>query len=167
MEWSSSARRGRDRLAPGEVGEFVIRGPNVMAGYYNAPEANAEVFDGEWLRSGDLGTIDADGYAYIVDRKKDVIIRGGQNIYPADIEEVLYGLPNVTEAAVVGVPDDMFGEVPVAFVAGAGLSEAGLMEHCQEHLARYKQPARISILAELPKGPTGKILRRALRERFG
>ena len=153
-------------LAPGEIGEFVIRGPNVMAGYYNAPEANAEVFDSSWLRSGDLGYIDEHGFAYIVDRKKDVIIRGGQNIYPADIEEVLYHLPEVAEVAVIGTPDDMLGEVPIAYVAavaGATLSPEALMNHCREQLARFKLPARIHVLPELPKGPTGKILRRALR----
>jgi long-chain acyl-CoA synthetase len=158
-----------NQLAHGEVGEFVIRGPNVMAGYYNALEANAEVFDGDWLRSGDLGTIDADGFAYIVDRKKDVIIRGGQNIYPADIEEVLYQLPQVTEAAVVGAPDSMLGEVTVAFVATANatnLTENEILRHCQLHLAKFKLPSRIIMLSELPKGPTGKILRRALRDQL-
>lgn len=159
-----------NQLAAGEVGEFVIRGPNVMAGYYNAPEANAEVFGGDWLRSGDLGTIDADGFAFIVDRKKDVIIRGGQNIYPADIEEALYQLADVTEAAVIGAPDAMFGEVPVAFVAiaqDASLTHDEILSHCQLHLAKFKLPSRIIILPELPKGPTGKILRRALRGQLG
>ncbi len=150
--------------APGELGEFAIRGPNVMAGYYNAPEANAEVFQHGWLRSGDLGYIDADGYAFIVDRKKDVIIRGGQNIYPADIEEVLYQLPGVAEVAVVGKADAMLGEVPVAYVAGHGLSVERLLQHCQAELARFKVPAEIHLLPELPKGPTGKILRRTLRD---
>lgn len=166
MELAVYAEDGAD-LHSGEVGEFVVRGPNVMAGYYNAPEANAAVFDGDWLRTGDLGYIDDDGFAYIVDRKKDVIIRGGQNIYPADIEEVLYQLPQVAEAAVVGAPDHLLGEVPVAFVApvaGASLSIEAIANHCREQLARFKQPERIEILSELPKGPTGKILRRALRE---
>jgi long-chain acyl-CoA synthetase len=151
-------------LAPGETGEFVIRGPNVMAGYYKADEANAAVFDRGWLRTGDLGYIDEQGFAFIVDRKKDVIIRGGQNIYPADIEDVLYRQPGVTEVAVVGMADAMLGEVPVAFVAGSGLSAEALMAGCQAELARYKLPAAIHLLPELPKGPTGKILRRALRD---
>jgi long-chain acyl-CoA synthetase len=158
-----------NQVAVGDVGEFVICGSNVMAGYYNAPEANAEVFDGDWLRSGDLGTIDADGFAYIVDRKKDVIIRGGQNIYPADIEEVLYQLPDVTEAAVVGAPDTMLGEVPVAFVAtanGTSLTEDEILNHCRLHLAKFKLPSRIVMLLDLPKGQTGKILRRALRDQL-
>ena len=153
--------------ATGTVGEFVVRGPNVMAGYYHAPEANAAVFADGWLRTGDLGTIDADGYAFIVDRKKDIIIRGGQNIYPADIEEVLYQVPGVTEVAVVGKADALLGEVPVAFVAGEGLSASRLLLHCQAELARFKIPSEIFLLPELPKGPTGKILRRALRDQFG
>ena len=169
LEGMELAVRGEDGtdLEQGEVGEFVVRGPNVMAGYYNAPDANTAVFDRGWLRTGDLGYIDPDGYAFIVDRKKDVIIRGGQNIYPADIEEVLYQLPDVAEVAVVGLADDMLGEVPVAFVAGvagASLSIEVMMRHCESHLARFKLPARIHILPELPKGPTGKILRRALRQ---
>jgi long-chain acyl-CoA synthetase len=152
------------RLASGEVGEFVIRGPNVMAGYYKADEANAAVFDRGWLRTGDLGYVDEQGFAFIVDRKKDVIIRGGQNIYPADIEDVLYRQSGVAEVAVVGMPDAMLGEVPVAFVAGQGLSVESLIAGCQAELARYKVPAAIHLLLELPKGPTGKILRRALRD---
>ncbi len=157
--------RGEDGvdLAAGEVGEFVIRGPNVMDGYYNASEANAEVFDRGWLRSGDLGYIDAEGFAFIVDRKKDVIIRGGQNIYPADIEEVLYQLTGVAEVAVVGKADVKLGEVPVAFVAGHDLSVETLLQHCNAELSRFKVPAEIHLLPNLPKGPTGKILRRELR----
>ena len=138
-----------------------------MAGYYNAPEANAAVFDDGWLRTGDLGYLDADGYAFIVDRKKDIIIRGGQNIYPADIEEVLYQLPGVAEVAVVGMEDDLLGEVPVAYVAGLGLVAETLLDHCRAQLARYKVPAEIRLLPELPKGPTGKILRRSLRDGAG
>lgn len=148
------------------VGEIVVRGPNVMAGYYRNPDATADAFAGDWLRTGDLGTLSADGYAYIVDRKKDVIIRGGQNIYPADIEEVLYDVPGVTEAAVVGIDDDVFGEVPFAFVAlraDAAVSTALLLDRCRTELAHYKVPVAIRILEALPKGATGKILRRELR----
>ena len=163
------AVRGEDGhdLPPGEVGEFVVRGPGVMAGYYNTPDANAEVFDRGWLRTGDLGYIDTDGYAFIVDRKKDVIIRGGQNIYPADIEEVLYQFPGVAEVAVVAMADAVLGEVPLAYVAaayGADVTAEALLRHCEAHLARYKLPADVRFLPELPKGPTGKILRRALRD---
>jgi long-chain acyl-CoA synthetase len=153
-------------LPSGSVGEIVVRGPNVMAGYHKAPcDTAAAIADG-WLLSGDLGYVDADGYAFIVDRKKDVIIRGGQNIYPADIEEVLYQVAGVAEVAVVGIPDDMLGEVPVAFVAlqpAADVSATRLIERCKAELAHYKVPAEIVIRPELPKGPTGKILRRALR----
>lgn len=155
-----------ERCSPGTAGEIVVAGPNLMAGYYNAPDDSAVALRGGWLYTGDIGYIDAEGYSYIVDRKKDVIIRGGQNIYPVDIEEVLYQVPGVAEVAVVGREDEMMGEVPVAFVAGtAVLAVDALLEHCREHLARYKVPADIEILTELPKGPTGKILRRALRDK--
>lgn len=151
---------------PGEVGEICVRGPNVMTGYYKMPEDTAIALAGGWLHTGDLGMIDHDGHAYIVDRKKDVIIRGGQNVYPADIEEVLYHAPGVSEVAVIGIPDDMMGEVPIAFVAlqpGAQVSADALIARCKEELAQYKVPKEVRILPELPKGPTGKILRRELR----
>ena len=152
--------------APGEVGEICIRGPNVMLGYYKKPDDTAAALAGGWLHTGDLGVFDEDGHGYIVDRKKDVIIRGGQNIYPADIEEVLYQFPGVSEAVVVGAPDDELGEVPVADVAiqpGAEVSASALIEKCKEELAYFKVPAAVHFLTELPKGPTGKILRRGLR----
>ena len=155
------------RDAPnGAVGEICIKGPCVMKGYYNAPEANAHALVDGWLHTGDLGTMDADGLFAIVDRKKDLIIRGGQNIYPVDIEEVLYHHPAVAEVAVVAWPDELMGEVPQAFVAlkpGAQASVEELMALCKAELAYYKVPASIEIRPELPKGPTGKILRRALR----
>ena len=157
---------GGSHLPDGAIGEIAIRGPNVMAGYYNAPEESRVAVPDGWLRSGDIGYQDADGYAFIVDRKKDVIIRGGQNIYPADIEECLYELPDVAEVAVVAQPDCMLGEVPLAFVAlgrGSGLSIAAMLDHCRAALAPYKVPVDIVVRDELPKGPTGKILRRALR----
>ncbi len=151
---------------PGTTGEFVIRGPNIMAGYHRDPEQTAAAIRSGWLHTGDIGYVAADGYAYIVDRKKDLIIRGGQNIYPADIEEALYRVPGVAEAAVVGEADDMLGEVPVAWVApapGAVLDADMLAAQCKADLAPYKQPRLFHIVRELPKGPTGKILRRALR----
>lgn len=154
------------RLEPGMVGEICIRGPNVMRGYYKQlAETVAAVVDG-WLRTGDLGTIDEEGYYYVVDRKKDVIIRGGQNIYPVDIEEVLYRCPSVAEAAVVAEPDPDLGERPVAFVSvkpGERVDPEALRDRCRAELAYYKVPHRVVILPELPKGPTGKILRRDLR----
>ena len=155
-----------DRCPRGTAGEIIVSGPNLMAGYYMAPDDSAAALRGGWLHTGDIGYIDEDGYSYIIDRKKDVIIRGGQNIYPVDIEEVLYQAAGVAEAAVVGREDEMMGEVPIAFVAGtAALATEALLEHCREHLSRYKVPADIEILPELPKGPTGKILRRALRDK--
>lgn len=153
-------------LPTNEVGEIVVRGPNLMLGYYKAPADTAVALADGWLHSGDLGYVDEDGYAFIVDRKKDIIIRGGQNIYPADIEEVLYQQPGVAEAAVVGMEDALLGEVPIAFVAlqgRANISSADLLEHCKAQLAHYKVPAAIILMPELPKGPTGKILRRELR----
>lgn len=154
-------------LPTGDTGEMVVSGPNVMAGYFRSTQDSAAAMDGGWLRTGDIGYLDDAGYAFIVDRKKDVIIRGGQNIYPADIEEILYTFPGVAEAAVVARHDALLGEVPVAFVAmsaggGAAIIEA-MTEHCRSRLAVYKWPAMIEIRDELPKGPTGKILRRALR----
>ncbi|MFT3965521.1 MAG: AMP-binding protein [Sphingobium sp.] len=153
-------------LGPNESGEIVVRGANVMKGYHAAPRDNAMAIRDGWLHTGDIGYLDEEGYAFIVDRKKDVIIRGGQNIYPAEIEEVLYRIPGVAEAAVVGMPDALLGEVPVAFVACTGKGHpqgAAMAEHCRLSLAGYKLPVAIHILPELPKGPTGKILRRALK----
>jgi long-chain acyl-CoA synthetase len=153
-------------LPNGVVGQIVIRGPNIMQGYYRQPdETAAAVIDG-WLQTGDLAVTDADGYFYVVDRKKDLIIRGGQNIYPADIEEQLYSHPAVAEAAAVGRADEVFGEVPEAYVAlkpGRVTTSEELMNLCKSELAYFKVPKHIFILNELPKGPTGKILRRELR----
>lgn len=153
-------------LPPGAVGEICIKGPNVMKGYYKLPDATAEAIVDGWLYSGDIGTKDEEGFYTIVDRKKDVIIRGGQNIYPADIEEALYRHPAVAEAALVAQLDEVLGEVPKAFVSlkpGAHVSPDELIAHCKKELSYYKVPAAVEILPDLPKGPTGKILRRALR----
>ena len=153
-------------VASGIIGEICIRGPNVMQGYYKAPDDSAAALAGGWLHSGDLGYLDEDGYAYIVDRLKDVIIRGGQNIYPADIEEVLYHCDGVAEAAVIGRSHALLGEEPIAFIAfapGAKQSLAELEHACREQLAPFKRPVEYRVLPSLPKGPTGKILRRQIR----
>ena len=148
------------------VGEIVIRGHNVMKGYYKNPEATAEAMRGGWFHTGDLGYVDDDGFYFIVDRKKDLVIRGGYNVYPREIEEVLYAHPAVAEAAVIGRPDDKLGEEVVAVVsqqAGADVTPEELIAWCKERLAAYKYPREVRIVAELPKGPTGKILKKELR----
>ena len=156
-------------IAPGSdaIGEVVLRGPSVMKGYFGNPEATTAALQGGWLHTGDLGSMDRDGYLYIVDRKKDVIIRGGYNVYPREIEEVLHAHPQVSEAAVVGTPDDRLGEEVCAFVVlvsdGATTPE-DLTAYCREQLARYKYPRHIWVVEELPKGSTGKVSKPALRE---
>jgi long-chain acyl-CoA synthetase len=152
-------------LPQGEVGEIVIRGHNVMKGYWNRPDATAETIVDGWLRTGDMAKVDEDGYFFIVDRKKDMIIRGGLNVYPREIEEVLYEHPAVREAAVVGVPHDELGEEVAAAVAlkpGAEATPEELREFVKEQLAAYKYPRQVWLVDELPKGPTGKILKRRI-----
>ena len=149
----------------GAVGEIVIRGHNVMKGYWNRPDATADVMRDGWFASGDMATVDSDGYFFIVDRKKDMIIRGGYNVYPREIEEVLYEHPAVSEAAVVGVPDDSLGEeigAAVVLKTGAEASADDLRAYVKERVAAYKYPRRIWFPDELPKGPTGKILKREI-----
>ena len=157
---------GLHDLAVGEVGEVLLRSPAMMSGYFRNPQATAETVVDGWIRSGDLGKVDRDGFLYIVGRKKDLIIRGAANIYPVDVEEVLYAHPAVGECAVVGVPDEIFGETVKAFVVlknGTLATADELLEHCRRNIAEYKVPSRIEFAASLPKGATGKILRRALR----
>jgi long-chain acyl-CoA synthetase len=147
----------------GEVGEIVIRGHNVMKGYWNREDATAETIVDGWLHTGDMATMDEDGYFFIVDRKKDMIIRGGYNVYPREIEEVLYEHPDVREVAVIGVPHASLGEevgAAVALKEGAELSEDDLRAYVKEQVAAYKYPRKIWFVDELPKGPTGKILKR-------
>jgi long-chain acyl-CoA synthetase len=156
------AEDGSD-VGPGEVGEIAIRGHNVMRGYHGRPEATKEAIPDGWFRSGDLATRDADGYYVIVDRKKDLIIRGGYNVYPRELEEVLYQHPAVGEAAVVGIPDDRLGEevgAAVALRVGATATPEEIREFVRDRVAAYKYPRRIWLVDALPKGPTGKILRR-------
>jgi long-chain acyl-CoA synthetase len=151
----------------GAVGELVIRGPGVMKGYLNQPEATAETLRGGWLHTGDLARMDKDQYIYIVDRKKEMIIRGGYNVYPREIEEILYTHPDVVEAAVVGVPHPDLGEEVIAAVVlrqGACVTPEELRQLVKERVAPYKYPRRIHLVKELPKSHTGKILRKILRE---
>jgi len=149
-----------------EIGEIVIRGPNVMKGYYNRPAATEEAFTDGWLHTGDLGKVNQNGYFFVVDRKKDMLIRNGLNVYPREVEEVLDSHPAVLEAAVVGIPDPLRGEEVKAYVAlraGKQTTEKELIAYCRERLAPYKYPRQIEFRAALPKGPTGKILKRQLR----
>jgi long-chain acyl-CoA synthetase len=153
-------------LAQGEVGEIVIRGHNIMKGYWERPDATAAAIDDDgWFRTGDMAKVDEDGYFFIVDRKKDLIIRGGYNVYPREVEEVLYEHPAVQEAAVVGVPDEALGEevgAAVVLCKGESLTADELKAWVKEQVAAYKYPRKIWFLDELPKGPTGKILKREI-----
>jgi long-chain acyl-CoA synthetase len=159
-----------DRPLPaGQPGEIVVRGDLVMKGYWENPEANAEALRNGWLHTGDIGYLDEDGYLFLTDRKKDMIISGGSNIYPREIEEVLYRHPAVQEATVFGVPDPKWGERVVAAVVrkrDVDLDEAGLIGWCTEHLASYKKPSEVRFIDELPKSGYGKILKREVRERL-
>ncbi|MFD3447285.1 fatty acid--CoA ligase family protein [Microbacteriaceae bacterium 4G12] len=154
-----------EEVPVGEVGELIVRGPNVMKGYYKFPEDTAATIRNGWLYTGDLAKMDEEGYFYIVDRKKDLVLVGGYNVYPREVEEVLYKHEAVAEAIVLGVPDDNLGEAVKAFVVPKGeVTEEELIAYCSLHLAKYKIPRTIEFLEELPKNTTGKILRRALRK---
>jgi long-chain acyl-CoA synthetase len=155
-------------LGPGEVGEVAVRGPQVIPGYWNRPEETQHALPGGELRTGDIGVLDADGWLYLVDRRKDMIIASGFKIWPREVEDVLYEHPAVREAAVVGVADEYRGERACAFVslkAGATVAPPELIDHCRRRLAAYKYPREVHIVDELPKTASGKILRRALRAR--
>jgi acyl-CoA synthetase (AMP-forming)/AMP-acid ligase II len=155
---------GQD-VARGEVGEIVYRGPTVMLGYHRRPEATAEAFAGGWLHSGDLVREDDEGYLWVVDRKKDMIVSGGENVYPAEIERVLETHPAVAEVAVVGVPDPRWVETPVAVVVSRDeVTEEELIAHCRERLAGYKKPSAVVFVPSLPRNAAGKVLKRLLRE---
>ena len=149
-----------------EEGELVVRGPQVMQGYWNMPEATEEVLRQDWLYTGDIAKMDASGYTFIVDRKKDMIIAGGYNIYPREIDEVLYEHPKVLDAVAVGVPDPYRGETVKAFVVlkpGASLTERELIQFCKSRLAAYKVPKVVEFRGTLPKTTVGKVLRKELR----
>jgi acyl-CoA synthetase (AMP-forming)/AMP-acid ligase II len=153
-------------MPPGERGEVVLRGPKVFQGYWRDPDATAKAFAGGWFHTGDVGVRDEDGYVYIVDRLKDMIVSGGENIASSEVERVLYEHEAVVECAVVGRPDDRWGEVPVAYVVvrdGMSPSADELIEHCRRQLAKFKVPKDISFIDALPRNPSGKVLKRELR----
>ena len=157
-------------VEPGVVGELWVRGPNVTPGYWNRPEATAESFTEGWLHTGDAARQDDEGYYYIVDRWKDMYVSGGENVYPAEVEDAIYQLPGVVEAAVIGVPDERWVEVGRAIIVrqeGASLDEAQVLRHCVERLARYKVPKSVLFVDEIPHNPTGKVLKRELRVLYG
>jgi long-chain acyl-CoA synthetase len=154
----------------GELGEIVLRGENILSGYFKNPEATERAFRGGWFHTGDIGYCDAEGFYYIVDRKSDMIIRGGENIYPREIDEVLYKHPAIAAAATIGVPDQLYGEEVAAFVVlkdGVELEGDEVIEYCRQHLADYKCPKSVRIVKDIPKGPTGKLLKRELARQFG
>ncbi|MFC3040662.1 fatty acid--CoA ligase family protein [Virgibacillus xinjiangensis] len=155
-----------EELPIGEVGELAVTGPNVMKGYYNLPDETASALKDGWLYTGDMARMDEEGYFYIVDRKKELILVGGYNVYPREVEEVLYAHPNVSEAAVIGVPHPEAGEAVMAFVVSddSSVTADELAGYCRQHLIGYKVPSEIEFLDELPKNTTGKILRKNLRD---
>ncbi|MBB4823503.1 long-chain acyl-CoA synthetase [Sporosarcina luteola] len=155
-----------DPLPVGQVGEIVVKGPQVMKGYLKNEEETRRTIRNGWLYTGDLGKMDDDGLLYIVDRKKDMIIRGGENVYPVEVEEVLYQIPELLEAAVVGVPDEVLGEVPKAFAVmkdGESITEEEVLSYCRSQLAKYKIPVEVEFLSELPRNASGKVLKHTLR----
>ena len=157
-------------VTPGEVGELVVKGPDVMLGYWNDPDATASTVVDGWLRTGDLARVDDEGYVFIVDRAKDMLISGGLNVYPAEVERVIAGLPGVAEVAVIGLADDRWGEVPAALVTpvpGATLDEAEIYRACAAVLADYKRPKYVVVRdSPLPRGMSGKVLKRELRDDY-
>jgi long-chain acyl-CoA synthetase len=177
-----------DREVPvGELGEIVLRGPNIFKGYFKNPEATKKAFANGWFHTGDIGYRDADGFFYIADRKSDMIIRGGENIYPREIDDLLYKHPAVAAAAVIGVPDELYGEEVAAFIvlkegykiagqeearpvgsvpAEVQVTEMDIIDFCKLHLADYKCPKSVHFVDDIPKGPTGKLLKRELAKMF-
>jgi long-chain acyl-CoA synthetase len=158
---------GTRELPVGEAGEILIKGPQVMKGYYKNPEATEKVIRDGWLYTGDIGFLDEEGYLCVVDRKKDLIIAGGFNVYPNEIDDILYAHPKVLEACTIGVPDEYRGETVISYVVpqpGGVLTEEEIIEYCRESLAAYKVPKKVHFIEELPKSTIGKVLRRRLRD---
>jgi len=156
-------------LPHGEVGELLIRGPNITPGYWNNPKATADTYIDDWLKTGDAARFDEEGFVYIVDRWKDMYISGGENVYPAEIEDVLYRLPEVAEAASIGVPDERWGETGKAILVlkpGQTLEADAVIAHCLANLAKFKVPASVEFIDALPRNATGKVLKRVLRDRY-
>ncbi len=156
-------------VKPGEMGELWVKGPNITPGYWNRPEANKTSFTNGWLHTGDAARQDADGFYYIVDRTKDMYISGGENVYPAEVEDTLYQIPQIAEAAVIGQPDGTWGETGLAIVVkkpGADLTETQVIAHCRERLARFKCPSRVLFIDALPRNASGKVHKPTLRASF-
>ncbi len=157
-----------DDCAPNEPGEVIIAGRHILTEYWNRPEATKDAIKDGWFYSGDIATMDTDGYVYICDRKKDMIISGGENIYPAEVENVLFSHPKIADVAIIGQNSAKWGEVPLAIIIKSddSLTEGEVMEYCQDKLARFKQPKNVAFVNDIPRNPSGKILKRILREQF-
>jgi acyl-CoA synthetase (AMP-forming)/AMP-acid ligase II len=158
-----------NECAPDEAGEVLVRGPHIMREYWNRPDATAEALVDGWLHTGDVAIADADGFIYIQDRIKDLIISGAENVYPAEIESVLMTHPDISEAAVIGMPSEEWGESPFAIIVRTdeSLTAEAVLAYCNDKLARFKQPKRFEFIDQIPRNPSGKILKRVLREQFG
>jgi len=156
-------------ITPGEVGEVITQGAGSLLGYWNNPEETCNKIKHGWYYTGDLGTVDDNGYIFLVERKNDKIISGGENIYPIEVENVLYSHPSILEAAVIGVPDEEWGESVKAFVVlhrGESVSEAEIINFCKKNMASYKKPKSVEFIDTLPRNPTGKVLKRNLKENY-
>jgi len=156
---------GRD-AAPGELGEILVRGPNMMLGYWKQPEETAKIIKNGWLYTGDMGRFDEEGYLYVVDRLKDMIVSGGENVYPAEIERAIREMDGIQDVSVIGIPDEKWGEVPKAFIETGkepAPSPEEIMRFCRSKLARYKVPRHFEYVEQLPRTPSGKVLKKDLR----